>query len=73
MNTESSRQELIALTNVSQNALANRMTLIALTILDCILSAAYLLEGVKGNRGWLYVGGVVLLAIVPFVLGWGFY
>lgn len=73
MNSESSRQELVALANVSQNALANRMTLIALTILDCILSAAYLLEGIKGNRGWLYVGSVVLLAIVPFVLGWVFY
>lgn len=74
MNTsETSKRELAELAKLSVDTLANKMALICLTVLDSILAVAYLAEGAKGSRTWGYVAIVVVLAIIPYVLGWIFY
>ncbi len=59
--------------DMSERALANKSTTIALTVLCSILSAAYILELVKGNRGVVYTIITVVLAMGPVVASWLFY
>ena len=70
MDSQFDKEELHVLAGISENALANKMALICLTVLDSILSVAYLAEALKGSRPWGYVLLVIVLAIVPFVIGW---
>lgn len=70
MNTEYNKEELNRLAEMSEDALANKMGLICLTIIDVIISIAYLAEAFKGSRSWGYVGLVILFATLPFILGW---
>lgn len=54
----------------SERALANKSAVIALTVLCSILSVAYILELVKGNRGVVYTLITVILAMGPVLGGW---
>lgn len=68
-----SKDKLLDLAKQSEIAMANKIASITITILDLIIAAAYLAEGLKGSRTWGYVGIVVLLALIPIVLSWFFY
>ena len=59
--------------DMSERALANKTATITLTILCSILSAAYILELVKENRGLVYTIITVLLAMGPVALCWLMY
>ena len=66
-------QEMKEYAGMSEKMLANKMALICLTVLDMIITVAYVAEVFKGARTWGYVGLVALLAIAPFVVGWALY
>ncbi len=66
-------KELEELSNQSETVVANKTVMITWTVLCSIISAAYLLEVVKGARTVGYVLTTVLLAMIPVVLGWTVY
>ena len=50
--------------------LANRITVIAVTIISSIIGVAYLAEAVKHNRTWAYVLSVFGIALVLIIASW---
>lgn len=62
-----------ALANLSETALANKVACITLTVMVSVICAAYALEVIKGNRGFLYVLITFILAYLPIIAGWLFY
>lgn len=73
METEMTKKELEKLAAQSVDALANKMALISLTVIDVIIAIAYMAEALKGSRTFGYVGLIAFLALFPCVLGWVFY
>ena len=67
---EQNREELGALAEMSEIALANKVGVTTLTILCCILSVAYVAEIFKGNRTVPYVLATVILCMLPVVIAW---
>ena len=61
------------LAGMSEVALANKTVIQALTIICSIISLAYIVEVVKGNRSFLYVAITVVLAMLPVVIAWVMY
>ncbi|MEE3468153.1 MAG: methyl-accepting chemotaxis protein [Eubacterium sp.] len=61
------------LAGLSELALANKTVSQLLTVICSIISAAYVLEVVKGNRTFLYVAITVVLAFLPVVIAWVMY
>ncbi|MBR6380814.1 MAG: hypothetical protein IKS07_03945, partial [Lachnospiraceae bacterium] len=51
-------------------AVANRVTSIAVTVMDVIIAIAYLIEGIKGNRTWGYVVAILILCALSPVWSW---
>ena len=72
-NETTSNEELENLAAQSEVAIANKNAILAHTILCSIISAAYVLEIVKGTRTAGYVLLVVALAMVPVVIDWVLY
>jgi len=73
---EYSEQELIELkkmASASKQGVANKCACICQTVLCSIITLAYILEVVKGNRTFGYVLTTVLLCMVPVALAWFFY
>lgn len=64
------KEELQQLAGQSERAIANRIVMIAFTVICSIISVAYILEIFKGARTVGYVALTVILAMVPVVLGW---
>lgn len=64
--------QLEKLANSSERATTNRVAMIAITIINVIISGAYLAELIKGNRSAGYVALTLLLCIIPVVVGWVF-
>lgn len=58
------------LASVSELALANRVSVIALTILITAMNAAYIFEAVRGDRSWLYTIIVCVLGYVVAIVAW---
>lgn len=65
MEEKYSSDELNKLANLSETQLANKMTLLAITIIDTIIVLAYMVEVIKGARTWGYIGMVACFAIAP--------
>ena len=63
MDSKHSAIELKAVT------LANRITVIAVTVISTIIGVAYLAEAIKHNRTWAYVLSVFGIAIVALPAG----
>lgn len=72
-NVVDSKQKLKKLAAQSESALANKVGVVTLTVLCSILSAAYILEVVKGNRSLPYIIATVVLCMLPVALAWGMY
>lgn len=70
MEEKYSSDELNKLANLSETQLANKMTLLANTIIDTIIVLAYMVEVIKGARTWGYIGMVACFAIAPLIVGW---
>ena len=54
--------------NISETARVNKVVWLAHCIIDGLITAAYLLEVVKGSRTLFYFAGIALLTIVPPVI-----
>ncbi len=63
---ETKQQEI----DFQSKVLANKGSVIAMTILSSIIALAYIMEGVKGNRTWGYCISVVAIAILIIALSW---
>lgn len=59
-----------ALANLSETSLANKVACTTLTVMVSVICAAYALEVIKGNRGFLYVLATFILAYLPIIAGW---
>ena len=68
-----SEEELKNTAALSELSIANKAATIALTVICCLISAAYVLEVVKGSRSPGYVASVVILAMLPVALSWFLY
>ncbi|MCR4687493.1 MAG: hypothetical protein K5659_07975 [Lachnospiraceae bacterium] len=53
--------------------LANRINIIAVTIISSIIAVAYILEGVKHNRTWGYVSIVTAIVVILITTIWIMY
>lgn len=69
-NREVDLRELEEIAGRSETAIANKTAMICLTIIDSIISLAYILEVVKGARTLGYVVLTILLAMIPVAIGW---
>ena len=69
-NRETDLRELEEIAGRSEIAIANKTAMICLTIINAIISVAYILEVFKGARTVAYVLMTVLIAMVPVVIGW---
>ena len=58
------------LAKMSEMALANKISSIALTVMVSILLVAYLLEFVKGSKSLTYIFIMLLLGYVPIIIAW---
>ncbi len=58
---------------MSETALANRISCVSMTILVSVISIAYILEVVKGNRSLPYVLVTIALAYIPVICSWCLY
>lgn len=58
---------------MSETALANRISCVSMTILVSVISVAYILEVVKGNRSLPYVLVTIALAYIPVICSWCLY
>ena len=67
------RAALEELASKSELAIANRAAVMCVTVINLIISAAYIVEVVKGNRTVPYVVITVVLALLPIVTSWFFY
>ena len=67
---ESEKSKLERLAAMSETAIANKIAVIALTVICSIISAAYFLEFIKHTRTIGYIIGTVILAMVPVVISW---
>ncbi|MBR4514962.1 MAG: hypothetical protein IKO61_08775 [Lachnospiraceae bacterium] len=67
------RAALEELASQSEIAIANRAATWAVTVINLVIIAAYILEVVKGNRTVGYVAIAVALALLPIVSSWFFY
>lgn len=65
-----SLEELQTLAASSELQKSNWASMMCMTVLNCIISAAYLAEIAKGNRSTPYVLSVVALCIIPLIIGW---
>ncbi len=68
-----SREQMEEIAAMSETAIANKSAVVAHTVLCSIISAAYLLEVVKGTRTWGYVLLVACLAMIPVAIEWVLY
>lgn len=68
-----SRAAMEELAEKSEIAIANRAATMAVTVINLIISAAYVLEVIKGNRTVGYVAITVALALLPIISSWFFY
>lgn len=73
MGVTKTKEELLIWASKSETALANRMAMICLSVLDGFLALAYFSEAARGTRAMGYSISVVVLALLPVVLGWIFY
>lgn len=73
MENQKKKEELVELAGRSETAMANKVGVITLTIISVVLSLAYVLEVVKGNREAWYVIVTVILCMLPVALAWGTY
>ena len=61
------------LAEMDESALANKTVAQCLTVICSIISLAYILEVVKGNRTFLYVAITVVLCMTPVIISWVMY
>ena len=55
---------------MSEKKEINKVGCLASTVLQAVIALAYVMEGVKGNRSWLYVLVVVAFCVVPAIINW---
>ena len=60
--------KILATASLSQKGIVNKRAIINGSMLNGLIAIAYLIEGIDGNRSWLYAGLVVALCIIPIVL-----
>ena len=53
--------------------LANRINIIAVTIISSIIDIAYIIEGIKHNRTWGYVSIVTAIVVILITTVWIMY
>ena len=67
------KAELQKLADQSELAIANKAATSAVSVINLVISAAYIMEVVKGNRTVPYVVVAVILALLPIVSSWFIY
>ncbi len=73
MNENNDKSKLEKLAAMSETAIANKITVITLTVICSIISAAYFLEVIKKTRTLGYIIATVILAMVPVLISWIIY
>jgi len=71
--SEQELSELKQMASSSKQGVANKCACICQTVLCSVITLAYIIEVVKGNRTLGYVLITVLLCMGPVALGWYFY
>ena len=65
--------ELETLAKMTEREMANKVAIIAHTIIATVISLAYVMEVFKGTRTVGYIVATVILCLVPYLIGWFFY
>ena len=72
VNEKNDKAYIEELASKSELAIANKICVITLTVICSIMSAAYVLELVKGARTLMYIIMTLIFAMGPVALCWFF-